>query len=84
MTAGPDSERFSFPALNRRGHFPGYPVPPIRKEKEMLFQKSREKLSEHVNDRIVQPVRTALLISALAFVLAAIALVYTVTRHADH
>ena len=49
----------------------------------MLFQKMREKVDTLVNDRVVAPTRTALMISLAAFVIAGIALIVAVNR-ADH
>lgn len=49
----------------------------------MLFEKTRGKVDTLINDRVVAPTRTALMISLAAFVVASIALIVAVNR-ADH
>lgn len=44
----------------------------------MLFQKTREKVDTLVNDRVVAPTRTALVVSLAAFIVAGIALMVAV------
>lgn len=55
------------------------------KGKLMIFDKTKARVSTLVNDRITAPVTTALVMSALAFIMAglALALVITGERHAS-
>lgn len=51
----------------------------------MIFDKTKARASALINDRITAPITTALVISAIAFIMAglALALVITGERHAD-
>jgi hypothetical protein len=51
----------------------------------MIFDKTKARANAFINDRITAPVTTALIISALAFIMAGLALALTITgeRHAD-
>jgi hypothetical protein len=48
-----------------------------------LFSKTREKVDTLVNDRVVAPTRTALIISITAFIVAGLALIVAV-NNANH
>jgi len=50
----------------------------------MIFDKTRAKATALINDRVTAPITTALIISALAFIMAGLALALTITgeRHA--
>jgi hypothetical protein len=50
-----------------------------------MFDKTKAKISTEINDRITNPIRTAVVISVAAFIIAGIALVISAgARHADH
>ena len=70
VTRGPGA----FPP--RKGHFP--PATGNREtqeEKTMLFSKTRAKINQQIDDRITSPVRTGIVISVTAFIIAVIALI---------
>lgn len=46
----------------------------------MLFEKTRGKVDTLINDRVVAPTRTAVVISIAAFIVAAIALIVAVNH----
>ena len=48
-----------------------------------MFDRTKDKVNTLVNDRITAPVRTAVVISIAAFIIAGLALLLVVT-HADH
>jgi len=48
-----------------------------------MFEKTKKKVDTLVNDRVVAPVRTAVVISIAAFIVAGIALILAV-HNADH
>lgn len=50
----------------------------------MVFDKARQKVDTLINDRVVAPTRTAVVISIAAFIVAGIALMVAVSRNADH
>jgi len=66
--------------------FPGCHLKTAEEKFLMIFDKTRGRVKTLINDRITAPVSTALIISALAFIMAglALALVITGERHADN
>jgi hypothetical protein len=48
-----------------------------------MFDKTRARVDTMVNDRVTQPVRTSIVISCTAFILAALALAIVI-GNADH
>lgn len=45
-----------------------------------MFDKTKQKIETQINDRITSPVRTGIIISVTAFIMAGIALIIAVTR----
>ena len=45
-----------------------------------MFDKTKAKISEQINDRVTSPVRTSITIAVAAFIMAAIALIIGVKR----
>ncbi len=45
-----------------------------------MFDKTKQRISEQVNDRVTTPVRTSLIIATAAFIIAALALIVAVHR----
>jgi hypothetical protein len=62
------------------------PRPPIQEEKRkgntMVFDKAKARISTEINDRVTSPIRTSIVISVVAFIMAGIALILVV-RNAD-
>ena len=55
--------------------------PKTTEEKRLpLFDKTKAKISQQIDDRVTSPVRTAIVISAAAFIMAVIALILGVKR----
>ena len=48
-----------------------------------MFDKTKNKVDTYVNDRVTAPIRTAVIISVAAFIIAGIALMVAV-KNADH
>jgi hypothetical protein len=48
-----------------------------------MFDRTKARISTEVNDRITNPIRTSIVISVVAFIMAGIALIVVVHR-ADH
>lgn len=53
------------------------------KKEETVFDKTKAKVDTLVNDRVSAPIRTSILISCAAFVIAGIALLLVVSRGND-
>ena len=49
----------------------------------MVFDKAKAKIATEINDRVTNPIRTSIIISVAAFLMAGIALILVV-RHADN
>jgi hypothetical protein len=48
----------------------------------MVFDKAKARISTEINDRVTSPIRTSIVISVVAFIMAGIALILVV-RNAD-
>lgn len=50
----------------------------------MVFDKTKQRIDTLINDRVVAPTRTAVVMSIAAFIIAGIALCLVVAKNADH
>lgn len=64
----------------RRGSFS---LGSLKRKRKPVFDKTKDKVNTLVNDRVTAPIRTSIVISVAAFLLAGLALILVV-RNADH